>query len=97
MRIDCQRLNSRFIDHREVLGLDDGIDFHSFRMSYATHLVENGWDPRFVQGQVGHEHASTTRSTPACPQTSAPEPCGDTWTPPSPPLSRPSPAGKHET
>ncbi|WP_399172446.1 tyrosine-type recombinase/integrase [Streptomyces sp. PanSC19] len=23
-------------------------------------LVEDGWDPRFVQEQVGHEHASTT-------------------------------------
>ncbi|GAA4693651.1 tyrosine-type recombinase/integrase [Streptomyces youssoufiensis] len=34
--------------------------FHSFRRSYVTHLIEDGWDPRFVQEQVGHEHASTT-------------------------------------
>ncbi|WP_345300944.1 tyrosine-type recombinase/integrase, partial [Gordonia humi] len=33
---------------------------HSFRRSYATHLLEAGWDPRFVQDQMGHEHASTT-------------------------------------
>lgn len=26
----------------------------------CTHLIEDGWDPRFVQEQVGHEHASTT-------------------------------------
>ncbi|MGW5688913.1 tyrosine-type recombinase/integrase [Nonomuraea sp. NPDC003754] len=26
----------------------------------STHLIEDGWDPRFVQEQVGHEHASTT-------------------------------------
>jgi site-specific recombinase XerD len=26
----------------------------------VTHLIEDGWDPRFVQEQVGHEHASTT-------------------------------------
>jgi len=59
-RIGCQRLNSRFIAYRQALGLDDGLDFHSFRRSYVTHLIEDGWDPRFVQEQVGHEHASTT-------------------------------------
>lgn len=60
LRIGCQRLNSRFIAYRKALGLDDGLDFHSFRRSYVTHLIEDGWDPRFVQEQVGHEHASTT-------------------------------------
>lgn len=30
------------------------------RRPYVTHLIEDGWDPRFVQEQVGHEHASTT-------------------------------------
>jgi site-specific recombinase XerD len=59
-RIGCQRLNSRFIAYRQALGLDDGVDFHSFRRSYVTHLIEDGWDPRFVQEQAGHEHASTT-------------------------------------
>ena len=37
-----------------------GLDFHSLRRSYVTHLIEAGWDPLFVQHQVGHEHASTT-------------------------------------
>jgi integrase/recombinase XerC len=32
----------------------------STRRTYVTHLIEDGWDPRFVQEQVGHEHASTT-------------------------------------
>ena len=36
------------------------LDFHSLRRSYVTHLIEDGWDPKFVQQQVGHEHASTT-------------------------------------
>ena len=45
----------------DELGLpSDGLDLHSFRRSYATHLLEDGWDPRFVQYQMGHEHASTT-------------------------------------
>jgi integrase/recombinase XerC len=60
LRIGCQRLNSRFVTYRRALGLDDGLDFHSLRRSYVTHLIEDGWDPRFVQEQVGHEHASTT-------------------------------------
>ncbi|MFI7650490.1 tyrosine-type recombinase/integrase [Micromonospora sp. NPDC049460] len=60
LRIACQRLNSRFITYRKALSLGDGLDFHSFRRSYVTHLIEDGWDPRFVQEQVGHEHASTT-------------------------------------
>ncbi|MGH3807947.1 MAG: tyrosine-type recombinase/integrase [Pseudonocardiaceae bacterium] len=28
--------------------------------SYVTHLIEDGFDPRFAQEQAGHEHASTT-------------------------------------
>ena len=42
------------------LDLSPGLDLHSFRRSYATHLLEDGWDPRFVQYQLGHEHAATT-------------------------------------
>jgi integrase/recombinase XerC len=60
LRIGCQRLDSRFLAYRQALGLDEGLDFHSLRRSYVTHLIEDGWDPRFVQEQVGHEHASTT-------------------------------------
>jgi integrase/recombinase XerC len=40
--------------------LDPALEFHSLRRSYVTHLIEDGWDARFVQEQVGHDHASTT-------------------------------------
>jgi site-specific recombinase XerD len=59
-RVGVQQLNRRLSGYRDALGLDAGLDFHSLRRSYVTHLIEDGWDARFVQEQVGHEHASTT-------------------------------------
>jgi site-specific recombinase XerD len=59
-RVGLPQINARLAAHRAALGLDCGLDFHSFRRSYVTHLIEDGWDPLFVQQQVGHEHASTT-------------------------------------
>ncbi|HZE03336.1 MAG TPA: site-specific integrase [Pseudonocardiaceae bacterium] len=53
-------LSARFRRYRDDLGLDDGLDMHSFRRSYVTHLLEDGIDAMFIQHQVGHEHASTT-------------------------------------
>lgn len=53
-------VGDRFRRYREELGLDAGLDLHSLRRSYVTHLIEDGFDPLFVQHQVGHEHASTT-------------------------------------
>ncbi|MFC4122771.1 tyrosine-type recombinase/integrase [Nonomuraea zeae] len=59
-RIGFSQINTRFAAYRDAIGLDRALDFHSFRRSYVTHLIEDGWDARFVQEQVGHEHASTT-------------------------------------
>jgi site-specific recombinase XerD len=59
-RISLPQINRRMAGYRAALGLPDGLDFHSLRRSYVTHLIEAGWDPLFVQQQVGHEHASTT-------------------------------------
>jgi len=59
-RIGVSSLDRRFAAYREALGLDTGLDFHSIRRSYVTHLIEDGWDPLFVQQQAGHEYASTT-------------------------------------
>lgn len=59
-RVRVEVLNHQLAAYRDALGLGPGLDFHSLRRSYVTHLIEDGWDPRFVQEQVGHEHASTT-------------------------------------
>jgi len=36
------------------------LGLHCLRHSYVTHLIEAGYDPLFVQQQVGHSYASTT-------------------------------------
>ena len=59
-RVGLEVINHRLAAYRTALGFDPGLDFHSLRRSYVTHLIEDGWDPRFVQEQVGHNHASTT-------------------------------------
>ena len=59
-RLSAAALNHRLAAYRDALGMDRVLDLHSLRRSYVTHLIEDGWDPRFVQDQVGHEHASTT-------------------------------------
>jgi integrase/recombinase XerD len=50
----------RFRRYCDDLELPAGLDLHSLRRSYATHLIEDGWDAKFVQDQLGHEYASTT-------------------------------------
>lgn len=59
-RIGFSQMNARLASYRDALGLDPALDIHLFRRSYVTHLVEDGYDARFVQEQVGHQHASTT-------------------------------------
>ena len=54
------QVSARFARYRDMLELGRSAGLHTLRRSYVTHLVEGGWDARFVQEQVGHEHASTT-------------------------------------
>jgi integrase/recombinase XerD len=45
---------------RQAAGLPSGLSMHALRHSYVTHLIEAGYDPLFVQQQVGHSYSSTT-------------------------------------
>ncbi|MGB7235843.1 MAG: site-specific integrase [Rhodococcus sp. (in: high G+C Gram-positive bacteria)] len=45
---------------RQSAGLPPELSMHALRHSYVTHLIEAGYDPLFVQQQVGHSYSSTT-------------------------------------
>ena len=45
---------------RKAAGLPDELSLHTLRHSYVTHLIEAGYDPLFIQQQVGHSYSSTT-------------------------------------
>jgi len=59
-RVSLEKVRARFAGYRDALGLPDSVSLHSLRHSYITHLIEDGYDPLFVQQQVGHSYASTT-------------------------------------
>ena len=59
-RVKLGYLDNRFATLRDGAGLARELNLHCLRHSYVTHLIEAGFDERFVQEQVGHIASSTT-------------------------------------
>ncbi len=59
-RMSTDYVNVRFREYRDTLGLPTELHPHCLRHSYVTHLIEDGFDPFFVQQQVGHAWGATT-------------------------------------
>jgi integrase/recombinase XerD len=59
-RVTLGALGDSFAAARDAVGLPRELGLHCLRHSYVTHLIEAGYDPTFVQAQVGHSYASTT-------------------------------------
>ena len=59
-RVSGSYIGLRFTEYRDELGFDPALHPHCLRHSDVTHLTEDGFDPLFVQQQVGHRWGSTT-------------------------------------
>jgi site-specific recombinase XerD len=59
-RLTYQRIWQLVTELAAIAGFTEGVHPHTFRHSFATHLLENGCDLRVIQELLGHADISTT-------------------------------------